>query len=121
MKTLKLVLGIVLILCITSCDKPDSLKKKAYLVIENNSTSYDITGVYYSNTGYGSNRISSNMESGESKTFTLDAEDDYIYNIKITSTNSSVGEYIFDDVHFYDGREITIKLYDDEWDDYYPW
>ena len=108
-------------LLILSCDTPDALKEEAFLEIENNSSSYNITGVYYANSGYGSNRISSNIGPGGSKTFTLNAEDDYIYNIMVTSDNSGLSDYTFDDVHFYDDRRITVKLLDDEWDDYYPW
>ena len=108
-------------LLIFSCDKPDAFKEEAYLEIENNSTSYNITGVYYANSGYGSNRISSNIGPGGSKTFTLDAEDDYIYNIKVTSDNPNASEYSNEDVHFYDDRRITVRLLDDEWDTYYPW
>jgi hypothetical protein len=104
-----------------ACDKPDVLKKEAYLEVENNSTMYDITGVYYSNLGYGSNRLKSNIKPGESKTFELSAEDDYIYNIMVTSSNTSIGDYTADDIHFYDDRRITVELYDDEWDDYYTW
>ncbi|PLX10491.1 MAG: hypothetical protein C0597_16690, partial [Marinilabiliales bacterium] len=66
-----------------TCDKPDALKEEAFLEIENTSTSFNITGVYYANSGYGSNRISSNIGPGDSKTFTLNAEDDYIYNIMV--------------------------------------
>lgn len=108
-------------LLIFSCDKPDALKEEAFLEIENNSISYNITGVYYANSGYGSNRISSNIGPGSSKTFTLNAEDDYIYNIKVTSDNPNAQEYSNEDVHFYDDRRITIRLLDDEWDTYYPW
>lgn len=108
-------------LLILSCDKPDVLKEEAFLEIENNSSSYNITGVYYANSGYGSNRISSNIGPGGSKTFTLSAEDDYIYNIKVTSDNPDAQEYSNDDVHFYDDRRITVKLLNDGWDDYYPW
>ena len=109
------------VLLIFSCDKPDALKEEAYLEIENNSSSYNITGVYYANSAYGSNRISSNIGPGKSKTFTLNAEDDYIYNIKVTSDNPNASEYSNDDIHFYEDRRITVKLLDDKWDDYYPW
>jgi len=111
----------VLFLGIIACDKPDALKQEAYLVVENNSSSYNITGVYYSNSGFGSNRISSNIGPGGSKTFTLNAEDNYIYDFKITSDNPDALEYSNEDVHFYDDRRITITLEDDSWDSYYPW
>ena len=112
---------IVAFLFLYSCDKPEALKEKAYFEVENYSSMYNITGVYYANTGYGSNRISSNIGPGESKTFTLDAEGDYIYNIKVTSNNPNLSEYSNEDVHFYDERRITVELWDDEWDSYYPW
>ncbi|MFC2103939.1 hypothetical protein ACFLS4_01140 [Bacteroidota bacterium] len=106
---------------ILSCDKPDALKEQAYLEIENNSSSYDITGVYYANSGYGTNRISINIGPGGSQTFTLGAEDDYIYNIMVTSDNPNALEYSNEDVHFYDDRRITIRLTESDWDTYYPW
>jgi hypothetical protein len=121
MKILKLILGITFVIFFSTCEKPDALKEEAFLEIENTSSSYDITGVYYSNSSYGSNRISSNIEPGESKTFTLDAEDDYIYNIRVTSNDPDAPEYSNDDIHFYDNRRITVRLTNDGWDDYYPW
>ena len=105
---------------IFSCDKPDALKKKAFLEIENNSSSHNITGVYYANSGYGSNRISSNITPGSSKTFELSAEDDYIYNIMVTTDNYNMSDYSNDDIHFYEDRRITVRLEDDYWDEYYP-
>lgn len=117
----KIIIILLLSCCILSCDKPDALKKEAYLIVENNSSMYNITEVYYANSGIGSNRLSSNLEPGESKTFKLNAEDNYIYNLFLTSDNPNVDDYSFDEVHFYDDREITIILTDTEWDDYYPW
>lgn len=109
------------LLLVFSCDKPDALKEKAYFEVENYSSVYNITGVFYANTGYGTNRISSNIGPGQSKTFTLDAEGDYIYNIKVTSDNPNAYEYSNEGVHFYDERRITVELWDDGWDSYYPW
>jgi hypothetical protein len=120
-KTLTLSLLVILSLLFYTCDKPDALKDEAYLEIENTSSSYSITGVYYANSGYGSNRISSNIGPGDSKTFTLNAEDDYIYNIMVTSDNPNALEYSNEDVHFYDERRITVRLTESEWDTYYPW
>ena len=77
--------------------------------------------MYYANSGYGSNRISSNIGPGDSKTFKLNAENDYIYNIMVTSDNPNALEYSNEDVHFYDERRITIRLTESEWDTYYPW
>ncbi|MBU8892893.1 MAG: hypothetical protein KOO66_08940 [Bacteroidales bacterium] len=122
MKKIKISsLLVALILLILSCDRADALKAEAFLEIENNSTSYNITGVYYANSGYGSNRISSNIGPGGSKTFTLSADDDYIYNIMVTTDDPALSDYTFDDVHFYDDRRIYIYLTNDGWDDYYPW
>jgi len=122
MKRINIVgLFILLSVFLCNCDKPDALKEEAFLEIENTSSSSNITGVYYANTGYGTNRISSNIGPGETRTFTLNAEDDYIYNIKVTSDNSTYGDYTFDDVHFYDDRRITVSLTNDGWDGYFPW
>lgn len=121
---MKTIFGIIGIMCITmlvSCDKPDALKEEAFFIVENNSSSYNITGVYYANSGYGTNRISSNITPGKSKTFTLNAEDNYIYNIRVTSDNPSYPEYTFDDVHFYDDRKIYVYLTNSGWDDDFPW
>ena len=121
MKRTKLILVVLIAISISSCDKPDALNEEAFLEIENSSASYNITGVYYANSGYGSNRISTNIGPGGSKTFTLSAEDDYIYNIMVTTDNPALSDYTFDDVHFYDDRRITVKLLENDWDDYYPW
>ena len=55
------------------------------------------------------------------KGFTLNAEDNYIYDFKITSDNPDALEYTNEEVHFYDDRRITITLMDDYWDTDYPW
>lgn len=115
------MLFIYALLVVFSCDKPDALKQEAYFEVENYSSVYNITGVFYANTGYGTNRISSSIGPGQSITFTLDAEGDYIYNIKVTSDNPNDYEYSNEDVHFYDERRITVELWDDGWDSYYPW
>jgi hypothetical protein len=112
---------ILAVFMIDSCDKPDALKEKAYFEVENYSSMYNITGVFYANTGYGTNRISSNIGPGQSKTFTLDAEGDYIYNIKVTSDNPNDYEYSNEGIHFYDERRITVELWNDGWESYYPW
>lgn len=115
------MLFIYALLVVFSCDKPDALKQEAYFEVENYSSVYNITGVFYANTGYGTNRISSSIGPGQSITFTLDAEGDYIYNIKVTSDNPNDYEYSNEGVHFYDERRITVELWDDGWDSYYPW
>lgn len=114
-------LVILAVIIIYSCDKPDALKEKAYFEVENYSSMYNITGVFYSNSGYGTNKISSNIGPGQRKTFTLDAEGDYIYNIKVTSDNPNDYEYSNEGIHFYDERRITVELWDDGWESYYPW
>lgn len=121
MKKMSVTIGIISILMLMSCDKPDVLKEEAFFIVENNSTNYNITGVYYANSGYGSNRISSDITPGNKKTFTLNAEDNYIYNIRVTSDNSSDLEFTFDEVHFYDDRKIYVYLVNDGWDSYFPW
>jgi len=120
MRKIRRIVIVFFLLSFLACEKPDALKKEAFLVIENNTSSYNITGVYYANTGYGSNRISSSIGPGQSATFTLDAEGNYVYSIKVTSDNPNVSDYTHDDIHFYDNRRITVELHDDEWDDYYP-
>jgi hypothetical protein len=119
----KILFSIVItgITMLISCDKPDALKEEAFFIVTNNSTSYNITGVYYANSGYGSNRISSNITPGNSKTFTLNAEDNYIYNIRVTSDNTTDPEYTFDEVHFYDDRSIYVYLTNTGWDADFPW
>ncbi len=121
MRKLILIFASILLLGVVACDRPDALKQEAFLVIENNSSSYDITGVYYSNSGYGSNRISTNIGPGGSKTCTLSAEGDHEYNIMVTSDNPNALEYSNEEVSFYDDRRITITLEEDDWDTDYPW
>jgi hypothetical protein len=105
------------ILLFTACDrdKPDLFTDEAKLKIENTSESNYITGVYYSTVGYGSNRISSNIGPGESKMFTLNTEDDDVYDIKVTSNMAGYEEYT--DVHHEFGWDETyvIELTDDGW------
>lgn len=121
MRKIIVIIASILLLGLVSCDKPDALKQEAFLVVENNSSTYNITGVYYANSGYGSNRISSNIGPGESKTCTLSAEGDHEYNIMVTSNNPDLDDYSFDNVSFYDDRRITITLEDDYWGESYPW
>ena len=111
----------ILLFALIACDTPDVLKQEAFLIVENNSSSYNITGIYYSNSGYGSNRISSNIGPGGSKTCTLSSEGDHEYNIMVTSDNPDLEDYTFDNVSFYDDRRITITLEDDYWGESYPW
>ena len=121
MKRIKIVIMLGIFIGMCACEKPDALKEEAFFIVENSSSSYDITGVYYAHTGYGSNEINSYIEPGESKTFTLDAEGDYVYNIMVTSNNPDALEYSNEDVHFYDDRKITIELTESDWETYYPW
>jgi hypothetical protein len=105
-------------LIITSCerDRPDLLDREVTLKIENTSTSNNITGVYYSTVGFGStNKLNSNIEPGESKTFKLNTEDDDVYDIKITSDVTDLEDY--EDVHHDFGWDetYTIELTNDGW------
>lgn len=117
--TMKKSLFILLfgIIITTSCqpDRPELFTDEAKLKIENTSESNFITGVYYSTVGFGSNRISSNIGPGESKIFTLDTEDDDVYDIKVTSNMSGYEEYT--DVHHEFGWDETyvIELTDNGW------
>ena len=98
------------ILLVTSCDRsgPEIFKQEAKLKIENTSETNYITGVYYSTVGYGSNRISSNIGPGESKIFTLNTEDDDVYDIKVTSDMTGYEEYT--DVHHDFGWDDTYVI-----------
>ena len=109
-----LLFGIILI---TACkrDRPDIFKQEAKLKIENTSESNYITGVYYSTVGYGSNRISTNIEPGESKMFTLNTEDDDVYDIKITSDMTGSEEFTDDHYDFGWDETYVIELTDDGW------
>ena len=114
-KSLFLMLfGIVLI---TACerDRPDLFVDEAILKIENTSESNNITGVYFSTVGYGSNRISSNIGPGESKIFTLDTEIDDVYDIKVTSDMTGYEEYTYDHYEFGWDETYVIELTDDGW------
>ncbi|MEE4197334.1 MAG: hypothetical protein V2I54_06790 [Bacteroidales bacterium] len=118
--SLGLLFSMVLVFpVLITCEKP--FEKEAFFVVENSSTLYAITGVYYAHTGFGSNRISSNIQPGSSRTFTLSAEGDYIYNIQVTSNHPSLSTYSNDGIHFYEDRRITINLTDNEWEESYPW
>jgi len=101
----------------TSCepDKPDILKQEAKLKIENTSETNYITGVYYSTVGYGSNRISSNIGPGESQIFTLDIEDDDVYDIKVTSDMSGYEEFTDDHYDFGWDETYVIELTVNGW------
>ena len=101
----------------TSCepDKPDILKQEAKLKIENTSETNYITGVYYSTVGYGSNRISSNIGPGESQIFTLDIEDDDVYDIKVTSDMSGYEEFTDDHYDFGWDETYVIELTTNGW------
>ena len=114
----KLTLFLIIIsasLIFSNCDKPDILKFEAKLKIENTSTSNYITGVYFSTVGYGSNRISTNIGPGQSKTFTLDVEDDDIYDIKVTSDMEGSEEYTYDHYDFGWDETYIIELTDSGW------
>ena len=98
------------ILLFTACDRdrPDLFVDEAKLKIENTSESNYITGVYYSTVGFGSNRISSNIGPGESKIFTLNTDDDDVYDIKVTSDMTGYEEYT--DVHHEFGWDDTYVI-----------
>lgn len=99
----------------SNCDKPDIFKEEAKLKIENTSTSNYITGVYYSTVGYGSNRINSNIGPGESKTFTINTEDDDIFDIKVTSDLTDYEEFIYDHYDFGWNETYIIELENEGW------
>ena len=107
-KTLIIILFGILI--VTSCERdgPEIFKQEVKLKIENTSESNYITGVYYSTVGFGSNRISKNIGPGESKIFTLDTEDDDVYDIKVTSDMAGSEEYT--DVHHNFGWDDTYVI-----------
>jgi len=98
-----------------NCDKPDIFKQEAKLKIENTSPSNYITGVYYSTVGYGTNKINSNIEPGQSKTFTLDVEDDDVYDIKVTSDMTGYEVFTYDHYDFGWDDIYIIELEDDGW------
>ena len=102
-----------------SCEDP--FAAKAHFQVENNSTGYNITEVYCAKTGLGSNRINDPIGPGESKTFELSAEGDYIYNLKVVVPGHPDSPWDHDSVHFYDGRRVTVMVYDGEIDDYFSY
>ncbi len=118
-KTFILSFFISLSLLFSNCDKPDAFDQEAKLKIENTSTSNYITGVYFSTVGYGSNRISTNIGPGESKTFTISANltDDNVYDIKVTSDNANLGDYTRDHYEFHWNIVCVVELTDTEWYD----
>lgn len=115
----KLLLTFVLIgLVFASCDreKPDIFNFDAKLKIENTSTSNYITGVYYGTVGPGTtNRINSNIGPGQSKTFTINTDDDSIYDIKITSDMDGYNEYTKTHYDFGWDETYIIELTDNGW------
>jgi hypothetical protein len=117
MKRLNIIVSIaVFILFSYQCDRPNILDREAKLKIENTSTSNYITGVYYGTVGPGEkNKISSNIAPGESKTFTLDVDDDSVYDIKVTSNLTDYEEYTKDHYDFGWDDTYIIELTDDGW------
>jgi len=117
MKRISIIASILVCIVFSyQCDRPDILDRESKLKIENTSTSNYITGVYYGTVGPGeTNKISSNIGPGESKTFTLDVEDDSVYDIKITSDLAGSEEYT--KVHYEFGWDDTyiIELTNDGW------
>ncbi|MBU8891790.1 MAG: hypothetical protein KOO66_03375 [Bacteroidales bacterium] len=105
------------IIIISACerDRPGLFVEEANLKIENTSETNFITGVYYSTVGYGSNRISTYIGPGESKMFTLNTEDDDVYDIKVTSDMSGSEEFIDDHHEFGWDETYVIELTDDGW------
>ncbi|MFC2152939.1 hypothetical protein ACFLSE_10480, partial [Bacteroidota bacterium] len=99
----------------TNCDRPEIFNQEANLKIENTSTSNYITGVYFSTVGYGTNRITTNIGPGESKTYTLNIEDDDIYDIKVTSDMTGYEEYTYDHYDFGWDETYIIELTDEGW------
>ncbi|MCK5170591.1 MAG: hypothetical protein KAQ75_11995 [Bacteroidales bacterium] len=111
------ILAFILTLSLLSyqCDRPDVLDQEAKLKIENTSTSYYITGVHYGTVGSGSNRLSSNIGPGESKIFTLDIEDDNVYDIMITSDMPDLDDFVANHHSFYWNDTYVIELTNDGW------
>ncbi|HAN19269.1 MAG: hypothetical protein A2X13_01210 [Bacteroidetes bacterium GWC2_33_15] len=115
------LLGIILF---TSCekDKPELFEQEAKLKIENTSTSNNIIGVYFGTVGPGeTNKISSNIEPGESKTFTIDIEDDSVYDIRITSDMVGYEEFTLTHLTFYWDDVYVIELTNNGWYDDESW
>lgn len=111
------IIAVILTLSLLSyqCDKPDVLDQEAKLKIENTSTSYNITGVHYGTVGSGSNRLSSNIGPGESKIFTLDIEDDNVYDIMITSDMPDLDDFVANHHSFYWNDTYVIELTNNGW------
>ena len=117
MKKLSVIIFLVALFFI-SCnrERPGILDFDAKLKIENTSTSGYITGVYYGTVGPGStNRLSSNIGPGESKTFTLDVDDDSIYDIKVTSNLDGYEEYTNTHYDFGWDETFIIEITDNGW------
>jgi len=115
------LLGIILF---TSCekDKPEIFEQEAKLKIENTSTSNNITGVYFGTVGPGeTNKISSNIKPGESKTFTINIDDDSVYDIRITSDKVDYEEFTAIHHSFYWNDIFIIELTNNGWYDDESW
>jgi|GEM_PF-3403381 len=98
------------------CDRPDILDREGKLKIENTSSSNYITGVYYGTVGPGTeNRLNRNIGPGESKTFTIDLEDDDVYDIKVTSDMVGFEEFTDDHHNFGWDETYIIELENDGW------
>ena len=113
-----LLLLITIVFISSSCerDKPELFNFDAKLKIENTSSSNYITGVYFGTVGPGTtNKISSNIGPGESKTFTIDTSDDDIYDIRITSDMPGDEEFTIDHYDFGWDETYIIELTDNGW------
>ncbi len=97
-------------------DKPDILKREAKIKIENTSDSNYITGVYYGTVGPGTNnRISSNIGPNEYKIFTINIEDDSVYDIRVTSDLTGHEEFTDDHYDFGWDETYIIELTNSGW------
>ncbi|OFX86790.1 MAG: hypothetical protein A2W99_06930 [Bacteroidetes bacterium GWF2_33_16] len=111
------LIGIILF---TSCerDKPELFEQEAKLKIENTSTSNNITGVYFGTVGPGeTNKISSNIKPGESKTFTINIKDDSVYDIKIISDMAGYETFTATHHSFFWNDTYIIELTNNGWYD----
>jgi hypothetical protein len=117
MKRIYIIVSIIACALFSSqCGKPDILKQEAKLKIENTSSSNYITGVYYGTVGPGDkNKIDRNIGPGESKTFTINTEDDDVYDIKVTSDFIGFEELIIDHYDFMWNETYIIELENDGW------
>lgn len=112
-----------IIVCITAfiflayqCERPKILDREAKLKIENTSTSNVITGVYYGTVGPGTNnRLNSNINPGESKTFTINIDDDSVYDIKVTSDQADSEEFNETHYDFYWDETFIVELTENGW------